>query len=55
MSSWKQVANTHPTNAFMSTSRQVKWLHMDLFGPTTYTCAGGNLDEDVLHYYPLAK
>jgi uncharacterized protein involved in tolerance to divalent cations len=39
----KQVANTHPTKAFMSTSRPVELLHMDLFGPTTYASAGGNL------------
>jgi hypothetical protein len=32
----KQVANTHPTKAFMSTSRPLELLHMDLFGPTTY-------------------
>jgi hypothetical protein len=39
----KQVANTHPTKAFMSTSRPLELLHMDLFGPTTYANAGGNL------------
>jgi hypothetical protein len=39
----KQVANTHPTKAFMSTSRPLELLHMDLFGPTTYASAGGNL------------
>jgi transposase InsO family protein len=39
----KQVANTHPTKAFMSTSRPLELLHMDLFGPTTYSSAGGNL------------
>jgi hypothetical protein len=32
----KQVANTHPTKAFMSTSRPLELLHMDLFGPTNY-------------------
>ena len=32
----KQVANTHPTKAFMSTTRVLELLHMDLFGPTTY-------------------
>jgi hypothetical protein len=39
----KQVANTHPTKAFMSTSRPLELLHMDLFGPITYASAGGNL------------
>jgi transposase InsO family protein len=39
----KQVANTHPTKAFMSTSRPLELLHMDLFGPTTYASASGNL------------
>jgi transposase InsO family protein len=39
----KQVANTHPTEAFMSTSRPLELLHMDLFGPTTYASVGGNL------------
>ncbi|WVZ76378.1 hypothetical protein U9M48_024356 [Paspalum notatum var. saurae] len=38
----KQVANTHPTKTFMSTSRPLELLHMDLFGPTTYTSIGGN-------------
>jgi transposase InsO family protein len=39
----KQVANTHPTKAFMSTSRPLELLHMDLFRPTTYASVGGNL------------
>jgi hypothetical protein len=39
----KQVANTHPTKAFMSTSRPLELLHMDLFEPTTYASACGNL------------
>jgi hypothetical protein len=39
----KQVANTHPTKAFMSTSRPLELLHMHLFGPTTYASAGDNL------------
>ncbi|WVZ84819.1 hypothetical protein U9M48_031806 [Paspalum notatum var. saurae] len=38
----KQVANTHPSKTFMSTSRPLKLLHMDLFGPTTYTSIRGN-------------
>jgi transposase InsO family protein len=39
----KQVANTHPTKAYMSTSRVLELLHMDLFGLTTYKSLGGNL------------
>ena len=39
----KQVANTHPTKAFMSTTRVLELLHMDLFGPRTYKSLGGNL------------
>ena len=39
----KQVANTHPTKAYMSTTRVLEFLHMDLFGPTTYKSLGGNL------------
>ncbi|WVZ70159.1 hypothetical protein U9M48_018847 [Paspalum notatum var. saurae] len=38
----KQVANTHPSKTFMSTLRPLELLHMDLFGPTTYTSIGGN-------------
>ena len=37
----KQVANTHPTKAYMST-RVLELLHRDLFGPTTYKSLGGN-------------
>src|SRR5438105_5550380 len=39
----KQVANTHPYNNFISTSRPLELLHMDLFGPTTYKSIVGNL------------
>jgi transposase InsO family protein len=39
----KQVANTHPTKAYMSTFGVLELLHMDLFGPTTYKSLGGNL------------
>ena len=39
----KQVANTHPSKAFVSTSRPLELLHLDLFGPTTYESIGGNL------------
>ena len=36
----KQVANTHPTKAYLSTLRVLELLHMDLFGPTTYASLG---------------
>ena len=39
----KQVANTHPTKAYMSTTRVLELLHMNPFGPTTYKSLGGNL------------
>ena len=39
----KQVANTHPCKAYMSTSRVLELLHMDLFGPTIYKSLIGNL------------
>jgi len=32
----------HPTKAYLSTSRVLELLYMDLFGPTTYTSLGGN-------------
>jgi transposase InsO family protein len=38
----KQVGNTHPKKSTMSTSKAFKLLHMDLFGPTTYTSIGDN-------------
>jgi len=38
----KQVANTHPTKAYLSTSRVLELLYMDLFGPTTYDSLGSN-------------
>ena len=38
----KQVANTHPTKAYLSTSRVLEILHMDLFGPTIYASLGGH-------------
>ena len=37
----KQVTNTHPTKAYLSTSRVLDLLHMDLFGPTTYASLRG--------------
>jgi transposase InsO family protein len=39
----KQVANTHPIKAYMSISRVLELLHMDLFGPTTYKSLDENL------------
>jgi hypothetical protein len=39
----KQVANTCPTKAYMSTTRVLELLHMNLFGPITYKSLGGNL------------
>jgi transposase InsO family protein len=38
----KQVGNTHPKKSMMSTSKAFELMHMDLFGPTTYTSIGGN-------------
>jgi transposase InsO family protein len=39
----KQFATSHPMKAYLSTSRPLELLHMDLFGPTTYKSLGGNL------------
>jgi transposase InsO family protein len=44
----KQVRNTHPKKSMMSTSKAFELLHMDLFGPTTYTSIGGNKYEFVI-------
>jgi transposase InsO family protein len=38
----KQVGNTHHKNSMMSTSKPFELMHMDLFGPSTYTSIGGN-------------
>ena len=38
----KQFGNTHSKKSMMSTSKAFELLHMDLFGPTTYTSIGGN-------------
>jgi transposase InsO family protein len=38
----KKVGNTHPKKSTMSTSKTFELLHIDLFGPTTYTSIGGN-------------
>ena len=39
----KQFVSSHPIKAYLSTSRCLELLHMDLFGPTTYRSLGGNL------------
>ena len=39
----KQFASPHPMKTYLSTSRCLELLHMDLFGPTTYKSLGGNL------------
>ncbi|WVZ69516.1 hypothetical protein U9M48_018290 [Paspalum notatum var. saurae] len=38
----KQVANTHLSKTFMSTSTSLELLHMNLFGPKSYTSIVGN-------------
>ena len=38
----KQVGNTHPKKSMMITSKAFELMHIDLFGPTTYTSIGGN-------------
>jgi hypothetical protein len=38
----KQVGNTHSKKSMMSTSKPLELLHMNLFGPITYTSIGGN-------------
>jgi hypothetical protein len=37
-----QVGAPHPTKNIMTTSRPLKFLHMDLFGPISYISIGGN-------------
>ena len=44
----KQVGNTHPKKSIMSTSKAFELLHMNLFGPTTYTSIGGSKYEFVI-------
>ena len=44
----KQVGNTHPKKSVMSTCKAFGLLHLDLFGPTTYTNFGGNKYEFVI-------
>jgi hypothetical protein len=36
----KQVGSTHHTKNVMTTSRPLELLHMDLFGPVTYSASG---------------
>jgi hypothetical protein len=38
----KQVSAPHPAKNVMTTSRPLKLLHMDLFGPVAYISIGGN-------------
>jgi hypothetical protein len=38
----KQVGSAHPKKSTMSSHIAFNLLHMDLFGPTTYTSIGGN-------------
>ena len=44
----KQVGNTHPKNIMMSTSKAFELVHMDLFGPTTYTSISGDKYDFVI-------
>jgi hypothetical protein len=39
----KQVASHHPMKDYVSTTRPLELMHMDLFGTTTYKSLGGNL------------
>jgi transposase InsO family protein len=39
----KQGSSHHPMKAYVSTTRPLELMHMDLFGPTTYKSLGGNL------------
>jgi hypothetical protein len=38
----KQVASHHPMKSYVSTTRPLELIHMDLLGPTTYKSLGGN-------------
>jgi hypothetical protein len=38
----KQVGAHHPAKNILSSSRPLKLLHMDLFGPIAYISIGGN-------------
>jgi hypothetical protein len=39
----KQVGSHHPMKAYVSTTRPLELIQMDLFGPTTYKSLDGNL------------
>jgi hypothetical protein len=39
----KQVTSHHRMKVYVSTTRPLELMHMDLFGPTTYKSLGGNL------------
>jgi hypothetical protein len=47
----KQVSNTHPKKSTISTSKAFELLHIDLFGPTTYTSICGNKYDIVIMGY----
>ena len=38
----KQVGAPHPAKNILTSTRPLKLLHMDLFGPITYISIGGN-------------
>jgi hypothetical protein len=44
----KQVGAKHPVKNVMSTTRPLKLLHMDLFGPNAYISIGGNKYDFVI-------
>jgi transposase InsO family protein len=51
----KQVASHHPMKAYVSNTRPLELIHMDLFGPITYKSLGGNfyclvIIDDYSHY-----
>jgi hypothetical protein len=51
----KQVTSHHPMKAYVSTTRPLELIHMDLFRPTTYKSLCGNLYclvivDDYSHY-----
>ena len=44
----KQVGNAHLAKSMMSTTKAFKFLHIDLFGPTTYISMGRNKYDFVI-------
>jgi hypothetical protein len=44
----KQVGTHHHTKNIMTTTRPLKMLHMDLFGPVAYISIGGNKYDPVI-------